>query len=195
VASAFAYREELPKLAGTLVPFAVVSSLGGLAGAVLLVRTSDATFVALLPFLLLAASLVFTFGGRVTARLGESRTRSARAVVLGVQLVVAVYGGYFGGGMGILMLAAFSAMGMTNIHTMNALKTVLATLINGVAIASFAVAGAVDWGPGLVMVSAGLAGGYLGADRARRLPPEHVRRFVLAVAWAMTGYFFWRAYV
>jgi uncharacterized membrane protein YfcA len=194
VAGAFAYREELPKLRGTLVPFAVVSALGGLAGAVLLVRTSDATFVALLPFLLLVASLVFTFGGSLTSRLGQHATRSARLAVLSLQLVVSVYGGYFGGGMGILMLAAFSAMGMTHIHTMNALKTVLATLINGVAIASFVAAGVVDWGPGLVMVTAGLAGGYLGADRARRLPPEQVRRFVLGVAWAMTAWFFWKAY-
>jgi uncharacterized membrane protein YfcA len=77
---------------------------------------------------------------------------------------------------------------------MNALKTVLATLINGVAIVSFAAAGAGDWGPGIVMVGAGLAGGYWGAERAQRLPPEQIRGFVLGISWCMTAYFFWRAF-
>ena len=112
-----------------------------------------------------------------------------------MQTIIAVYGGYFGGGMGILMLAVLSLVGMTNIHAMNALKTILSTVINGVAVIAFIVAGAVAWEPGSVMVVGGMLGGYAGATLARRIAPARVRTFAGAVAWAMTIYFFVRAYM
>jgi uncharacterized membrane protein YfcA len=96
--------------------------------------------------------------------------------------------------MGIMMLAVLSLLGMTDIHRMNALKTVLATLINGVALVAFVLARAVDWTPGVVMIAGGIAGGYAGAAIARRVPSNHVRRLVLVIAWAMTLYFFVRTY-
>lgn len=110
------------------------------------------------------------------------------------QLAVAVYGGYFGGGAGIVMLAILSVLGMSEIHRMNALKTLLGTLINGVAVVAFIVARAVDWAPGVVMIAGGITGGYAGAAVARRIDPKHVRSLVLAVAWGMTAYFFVRTY-
>jgi uncharacterized membrane protein YfcA len=199
VASAFAYRSELTQPRATLVALALASFVGGVAGALLLLWTSDTTFVHLLPFLLLVATLVFTFGGMLTARLrsndraGTTTTMPlAGAAVL--QLAIALYGGYFGGGMGIMMLATLSLMGMTNIHAMNGLKTVLGTVINGVAVVAFIVAGAVTWGPGLVMIVGATAGGYAGAAVARKLDPRWVRRFVLAIAWGMTIYFFAKTY-
>ena len=106
------------------------------------------------------------------------------------QLAVSIYGGYFGGGMGIVMLAAFSLMGMTRIHAMNALKTLLAALINFAAIVLFITADAVAWRPGVVMIVTGTMGGYIGARVARKLAPAWVRRFVLGVAWSMTAVFF-----
>ena len=196
VASVFAYRNDIDEPRRTMVTLGAASFAGGVLGAVLLLRTSDTTFVRLIPWLLLLASLVFTFGGMVAARL----RRRERPLGLGlpavavVQLVIALYGGYFGGGMGIMMLAALSLMGMTNIHAMNGLKTLLGTFINGIAVVAFVVAGAVAWGPGLVMVVGGTAGGYAGAAVARKLPAASIRRVVLVVAWGMTAYFFAKTY-
>jgi uncharacterized membrane protein YfcA len=195
VASAVAYRAELMVVKRELFPLGIAGLLGGLAGAILLLRTSETRFVALIPWLLLFASVVFSFGRRV----GKWITRGPRSgaslpVAFVVQLLISVYGGYFGGGMGIMMLAVLSVLGMTNIHQMNGVKNVLATLINGVAVASFIVAGAVDWAPGVVMIAGGIAGGYVGARVARKVKPAVVRAVVLAVAWGMTGYFFVRTY-
>ena len=127
------------------------SVAGGLVGSVLLLRTSDRTFVLLIPCLLLLAASLFSFGGYVTRRVSARAQASLRFAVI-VQLVISLYGGYFGGGMGIMMLAVLSLLGMSDIHRMNALKTALATLINGIAVIAFILAGAVDWPPGAVMI-------------------------------------------
>jgi uncharacterized membrane protein YfcA len=194
VASAVAYRRELGGVRNALVPLAAASLAGGLGGSLLLLRTSNATFVKLIPWLLLFATLLFTFGAALAKRFAHgSRAPLAAAVV--VQLGIAVYGGYFGGGMGIMMLAVLSLLGMTRIHEMNALKNVLGAFINGVAVVAFVVAGAVVWRQGLVMVAGGITGGYAGAAIARRSDPKHVRVLVLAIAWTMTSYFFVRTYL
>jgi len=193
-ASVLAYRRELRDVRRELVPMGLASLAGGLAGSLLLLRTSDSTFVLLIPWLLLFATGLFSFGGRLSRRL----TRGAGAplaVAVVTQLVISVYGGYFGGGMGIMMLAVLSVLGMTHIHRMNALKTVLGTLVNGVAVVAFVVAGAVVWAPGLVMIAGGATGGYAGAALARRVDPRYVRWLVLAVAWTMTAYFFAHTYL
>lgn len=196
LASAFAYRNDLPGPRSMIVVLSVASFIGGIAGAVLLLKTSESTFVHLLPWLLLVATVLFTAGKRLTAKL-PTGTASARtlAVVALIQTVIAIYGGYFGGGMGILMLATLSLAGMTNIHAMNALKTILGAVINGVAVVAFIIAGAVAWRPGSVMVVGGIVGGYFGATLARRIAPARVRTFVGFVAWAMTIYFFVRGYM
>jgi uncharacterized membrane protein YfcA len=196
LASAFAYRRELPGPRSTLIVLSTSSLVGGVAGAVLLLKTSETTFVHLLPWLLLVATVLFTFGKQLTSRLpAAGSSRGTLVAVACAQTVIAVYGGYFGGGMGILMLATLSFMGMTNIHAMNAMKTILSTVINGVAVIAFVIAGAVAWRPGSVMVVGGILGGYVGATLARRIAPARVRTFVGAVAWAMTAYFFLRAYM
>ena len=164
-----------------------------LGGSILLLRTSNDTFVLLIPWLLLFAAVLFSFGKRASAFLTRGAKASLGAVVI-AQLAISIYGGYFGGGMGIMMLAILSLMGMTDIHKMNGLKTVLAALINGVAVVAFIMAGAVTWGPGLVMVAGGIAGGYAGAAIARRVSPSAVRLIVLIVAWTMTAYFFVKTY-
>ena len=194
VASALAYRKEVTAMRKELVPLGIASFVGGLGGSILLLRTSNDTFVLLIPWLLLFAAALFSFGKRVSAFLAHGTEASLGAVTV-VQLAISVYGGYFGGGMGIMMLAVLSLMGMTDIHKMNGLKTVLAALINGVAVVAFIMAGAVTWGPGLVMVAGGIAGGYSGAAVARRVSPASVRMIVLVVAWTMTAYFFVKTYV
>ncbi len=192
LASTVAYRRELAGVRRWILALAIVSAAGGFTGALLLLHTSNAIFSRVIPYLLLGASLLFTFGKRFTTSPPGSVGGLRRAVV--AQALVAIYGGYFGGGMGIVMLALFSTLGMTNIHAMNALKTMLAALINLVAISTFIAAGAVAWRPGIVMVTAATLGGYFGAAGARHIRPALIRRFVLIAAWSMTAYFFFRAY-
>jgi uncharacterized membrane protein YfcA len=193
LASGWGYRREVAAERKSALALSLVSAVGGVTGALLLVWTPADVFLRLLPFLLLAATLFFTFGPRIRAALGaRSGEESGRAPALVLQAVIAVYGGYFGGGMGLMMLAAFALMGMTDIHRMNGLKSLMGALINGLAVATFIVAKVVDWAIVLPMVLGAIAGGYLGATVARRLPAVHVRRFVIAVGWAMTVAFFVR---
>jgi uncharacterized membrane protein YfcA len=193
LASAVAYRRELGDVRRELIPLGAASLLGGLAGSILLLRTSDRTFVLLIPWLLLFAASLFSFGGMLTNRLAN-RARTSLAVAVIAQTAISVYGGYFGGGIGIMMLAVLSLLGRSDINRMNALKTVLATIINGIAVAAFVLAKAVAWRPGLVMIAGGILGGYGGAALARRVDPKRVRALVLVIAWSMTAYFFVRTY-
>lgn len=193
VASAAAYRRELSDQRREALPLGIAALLGGLAGSLLLLHTRESTFVLLIPWLLLFATVLFTFGAPLAKRItGHRRAPLSLGVV--VQLVISVYGGYFGGGMGIMMLAVFTLLGMTHIHRMNALKNVLGTLINGVAVVAFVIYGAVEWAPGVVMIAGGILGGYFGAAAARRVDPKKVRSGVVVVAWVMTIYFFWKTY-
>jgi uncharacterized protein len=190
--SVAAYRKHLVEQeTRTMIVLAIMSALGGGVGAKLLLVTSDETFAKLVPFLLLAASLVFTFGPRLSK--GKKR-HVPLAVGALVQLVIASYGGYFGGGMGILMLATMTLMGMDHIHRMNALKVVLGLLINGVALVFFLVSGKVDLAIALPTTIGALFGGWFGADVARRLDPQKVRMGVLVFAWALTAFFFLRGH-
>jgi uncharacterized protein len=198
IASAGAYRKELSAQRSTLVLLSSVSLLGGLLGSLVLLRTKPATFESLLPYLLLVATLLFTFGGAVTARLRRQVSHVSAPSWLGVagvcllQFAIAIYGGFFGGGIGILMLATLALMGMTEIHMMNALKTVLASLINGIAVVAFVVAGKVIWPQAVVMIVGAIIGGYGGAHVARKLDGGVVRGFVITVGFTMTAYFFYR---
>jgi uncharacterized membrane protein YfcA len=203
LSSVFAYRREIGQVRH-LGKLAVPSIVGGLAGAVLLVRTPEDTFVALVPWLLLGATLLFTYGSHLTRRLRDTFEMGSTAdghgvrgviVVGALQIVIAVYGGYFGGGIGILMLASFVLMGMENIHEMNALKTILASCINGVAVLTFVVTGKVLWLQASVMIAGGVSGGYFGAHFAQQVPGARVRQFVTAIASTMTFYFFVRNYI
>jgi uncharacterized protein len=188
VSSAVAYRRDITAAAKWWLLLGVVSVVGALAGALLLLKTSDTSFLRLLPWLMLLAAATFTFGSPVTI---SGHGRSIVIIVL-MQFVIAIYGGYFGGGIGIMMLAAMSMAGMTDIHEMNGLKAVLSATINGVALATFIVNRTVAWQPGLVMVVGGIAGGYFGAAAARRIDRKWIRLFVVGVGWTMTAYFFVR---
>jgi uncharacterized membrane protein YfcA len=194
LASVGAYRRELRRARHTGL-LAVVSVVGGTIGALLLLHTPPAAFQRLIPWLLLGATLLFAFGPTLTLRL-RKRAGGAGGVEVSAtgmavaQFVIAFYGGYFGGGIGILMLAALGLMGVENINEANAVKTLLASCINGAAVVTFVVARAVVWPQALVMLVGAIAGGYMGAATARRLPPLLVRRVVIAIGCAMTLYFF-----
>jgi uncharacterized membrane protein YfcA len=197
LSSTIAYRQEIARARHWLMTLGAASLAGGLVGGWLLIRTSDQRFLQLLPWLMLAAAVTFTLGGRVADRLlrkakAETPARHVPAWIVLFQFVVAIYGGYFGGGMGIMMLAAFSIAGMTDIHEMNGIKTLAAVAINGVALVEFVANGAIAWAPGLVMVGGAIIGGYYGAFLARRVSPHVVRAIVIVIAWTMTAYFFMR---
>jgi len=196
VASVGAYRRELAKIGRRdLLAFSIISVIGGVIGAFLLLRTSQKGFLAIVPYFLLFSTLAFALRGAITRwthrRSGETpQSHWAFVRACALQFVIGIYGGYFGGGIGILMLASYSVLGMTDIHVMNALKTVLASVINGVAVLIFALSGIVVWPVALLMVVAAILGGYGGAAIARRLDPRWVQWFVVAVGAALTVYFF-----
>jgi uncharacterized membrane protein YfcA len=181
-----------------MVPLIVASVVGGVVGAYLLLHTPAQTFLKVLPWLMLGATLLFIFGKKLTGRRSSAleRDASTRALILAVvfELIVALYGGYFGGGVGIMNLAMLAALGMTNIHAMNALKVVLSGIINGVAIVMFIAAGAIYWRQGIVMTLGAILGGYSAAHYSQKLPQAWIRAFVIVVGIGMTIYFFVKAY-
>jgi len=194
--SAYKNRVKLPQR--IMVPLIATSVLGGLAGALLLIRTPSQTFLHLLPWLLLGATLLFSFGKHITKRIAVNITHdtSNAAIMIAAlfELAVAIYGGYFGGGIGIMNLAMLAALGMTDIHAMNFLKVVLGSIINGVATVTFIATRAIVWPQAVVMTAGALIGGYASAHFAQRLPQTWVRWFVIFSGVAMTAYFFKRAY-
>ncbi len=199
LASVSAYRRELKGQPGQLWQFGVIGLVGGILGAWLLLHTSESLFDRLLPFLLLSATLLFTFSKPLTDWVVRQQQRGM--VLAGIsavglpllQLAIATYGGFFGGGMGILLLATLALCGMRDINAMNAIKTVMTSFINGVAIVPFVMAGIISWPHALLMAVGAIAGGYGSAWVAQRLPAIYVRRFVIAVGFGMTLYFFSRA--
>ena len=197
-ASGGAYRKRLNISRRVMIPLVLTSIAGGLAGAILLIRTPAQTFLRVLPWLLLGATLLFAFGKHLTGRIASGISHeSSNAAITGAsvfELIVSIYGGYFGGGLGIMNLAMFAALGMTDIHAMNALKVVLGGVINGVAAFTFVATGAIVWPQAAVMTLGAIAGGYLAAHYAQKLPQSWIRSFVICVGSGMTVYFFIRAY-
>jgi uncharacterized membrane protein YfcA len=197
-ASGGAYRKRLDVPRQVMIPLLTASLIGGVTGAFLLLRTPANTFMRVLPWLTLGATLLFAFGKKIAGgRRSVIEHETSAGALMGAtlfQLCVGVYGGYFGGGMGIVMLAMLAALGMTDIHAMNALKSVMGSVINGVAVVTFIIAGAIYWRHGIVMILGAIAGGYLGAHYAMKLPQVWIRWFVVLVGAGMTVYFFWKSY-
>lgn len=198
VASIPPYRDALDTERRTLLLLTAVSVVGGILGAIILLNTPQKAFLSILPLLLLGATALFAVGSPITERLRRSgRMRGPRWLVLAgvalLQFVVSLYGGFFGGGIGILMLATLSLMGMRNIHTMNALKVVLASAINSVAVITFVLAGIVEWPQALVMMAGAIIGGWGGASLARKIDGRYIRIYVIVVGLAMSLVLFLRA--
>lgn len=181
-----------------MIPLIITSAIGGVVGALLLIKTPGQTFLKVLPWLMLGATLLFAFGKHLTRRMASGITSATGPKALSgatlFELLVALYGGYFGGGMGIMNLAMLSALGMTDIHEMNALKVILSSVINGVAAVTFIVSRAILWPQAVVMTVGAILGGYFSARWAQKLPPSWIRSFVILIGTGMTVYFFWRAY-
>lgn len=198
-ASGGAYRNRLDVPRRVILPLMVTSLVGGLVGAFLLLRTPAHTFMRVLPWLMLGATLLFIFGRKLAGgRASGVGYQATTAAIVGASIFeffVAIYGGYFGGGVGIVNLAMLSAVGMTDIHAMNALKSVLGVAINGIAVIAFIVAGAIAWPQAIVMIAGAMVGGFFGAHYAQKLPEAWIRWFVIVTGIAMTVYFFDKAYL
>jgi uncharacterized membrane protein YfcA len=197
-ASTLAYLKRLDAPLRLLLPLLVTSVAGGWAGALLLLRTPQHTFLHLVPWLLLGGTLLFAFGNTIrgiagkTTAIDDLRATSWQAITVSsfAELLVAVYGGYFGAGIGFITLGMLAALGMRDIHAMGAIRTLLAVAINAAAVVTFILAGAVLWRHCAVMIAGALAGGWLGAHYAQKADPRKVRAVVIGTGIAMSMYFF-----
>jgi uncharacterized membrane protein YfcA len=190
--SMWGYRGELKGSRPWAIGFANPSLLGGAVGAYLLLRTPPERFSAIVPWLVLGATVLFMVQRPVMRWLAAKRStpmltdaeltnRRPPPSILGYQFLVAVYGGYFGAGVGILMLAAFGFMGLSNIHRMNGLKNWGGLCMNAVAVAIFAFSSLVNWDVALAMAIGAVSGGYVGSRTAQRVPQGLVRGAIVAI--------------
>ncbi len=194
LSAAFGYRAELRRARRHLVLLGPPSLVGGIIGSILLIRLPERIFASAIPWLLITASVLLLaqrpLQRRLQANPNAAPHRGTRAAVVFFQLLVGVYGGYFGAGIGILMLSSLAFMGISDIHEMNAVKNILAATMNGVSVVVFVVAGAVAWKYALLMAVAAILGGYAGARTARRLRPDYVRAIVVAVGFLVAAWSF-----
>lgn len=174
-----------------LIRLGLIALAGAAVGAGLLLVSSNDAFSAVVPFLLLAATLAFLFGDRVR-RWAASHAQGVTPEGAVGLFAVAAYGGYFNGGLGIVLLALFALWGLTDIHQMNGLKNGLSFVISLISVAVFALADLVVWPHAIVMMIAATLGGYAGAPLARRLPKPLVKGLIGAIGFGMSAVFFWR---
>lgn len=192
--SAYAYLPELAKVRERLPNRIVVATLGGLLGAGLLLASGNAVFFYLVPWLLAVATLLFTFSRRIAKRVTQKSRRRNEAQLLGMEFVSAIYGGYFGAAIGILLLASMALAGEQNMQSANAQRNFLVCFINGIAALVFIVTGAVDWHVALIVMAGSIAGGYFGARVAKRIPNEALRLIITAAGAIFAVYYFVKAY-
>lgn len=196
LASLLGYWREVRALRSRVAWLAAVATLGSLGGSLLLLATPPALFAELVPWLLLGATLLFAFGKRLLAFVHRhtpdhpGKTAGAQAAGWLGQLVIGIYGGFFGAGKGIMMVALYELMGIRSIHEINGMKAAVASAINTVSVAAFALAGVIIWPAALAMMAGAALGGFFGARLARRLPQAVVRGFIIAYGLGVSGYFF-----
>ena len=201
MAGAWAYRAELARFSGSLWPMVLASLVGGVAGGLILLAAGDARFSALIPWLLAFATLLFAFSPQLSSVMQVFRARGQAAGgaatphnnVL-VQLLVSVYGGFFGAGMGILMMASLAISGHKDVQEINALKNLLSSVVYSVTVVTFIIANTVSWPHTLIMLTAASLGGYGGARVARSLQGPWLRRVVIAVGAVLSVYYFYQQF-
>jgi uncharacterized membrane protein YfcA len=199
LSAAWGYRREMRGQGRWLVLLALPSVAGGLVGSLLVTRLDPRYFDCLVPWLILTAATLFLcqpFLTRLTR--SDSSTSSRASTVAGMlllQFLAAIYGGYFGAGIGILMLSGLGLIGLSDIHAMNGLKNFLAVCINGVSVAVFAMDGAIDWRLAALMAPAAILGAYVGSRLARRLDRRFIRLMVVGIGFALAGHFLIRRWV
>lgn len=195
LASAWAYRRDVRPLDGISPwPLLVLSLLGGLLGALLLLFTPEKAFTVLIPWLLLLATITLILGQRAAVALQSIGLHFNGRAIYVAQFVLGLYGGYFGGAVGLMMLAVWSLASTAELRTLTPLRTVMVAAANGAAVICFAATGSVAWPESLLVMAGGVAGGYLGARLGWRLPAPVVRGLILTVTIITTVVFFAKAY-
>lgn len=192
----WAYRREFPSLRRWIRLLLPVSVIGGGIGAAAVVIFPARWFATLVPWLILVATLLFAFQRRIAQWAGigkehESATTRTRVLIVVFQLLVAIYGGYFGAGIGILMLAALAMLGLSDIHSMNGLKSLLATGINAIASLIFIVENKVHWRYALLMAATAMLGGFVGGSFAQKVNRDRVRQTVVLIGLSLASYYFY----
>jgi len=188
--SAVGFKQDIARVPrATIVRYVIIALIGGLAGSLILLATSDRLFSTIVPWLLLFATLLFAFGDAIRARLSKAKLPEKTAL-----MAVSVYGGYFNGGLGIILLSLFSALGMRDLDQMNGLKSGLSFVLSAISVATFAVAGIIYWSEAGVMMVASTIGGYAGAHVAKALPKKVIRGFIIVVGLVMSAVFFIKYY-
>lgn len=201
ISGAYAFREDLRVHKNELPGFLLISLLGGIAGAWLLLRTPESLFRGAIPWLLLFATLLFVFGGQLNIALRQIASRHRHASFIGSSLSmlmllgVCLYGGFFNAGLGIIILSYLALAGYTNINAMNGLKLLISSSASLAAITLFIYDDVIAWSEGIIMLLGAVAGGYGAAYISRQVPQVHVRAFVTVASTSITIYFFYDAYI
>lgn len=200
ISGAYAFRNEIAQHKDELLRIVIISLLGGIAGAWLLLQTPESVFREAIPWLLLFASVLFIFGGTINRGLKKIASRHRHASFIGgglllvILLGVSIYGGFFNAGLGIITLSYLALAGHTNINAMNGLKLLVSSTVSLIAIALFIYNDVIAWYEGTVVLCGTLAGGYVAARVSRKLPQKHVRHFVIVASIIITLYFFFDIY-
>lgn len=196
LASVWAYRKDVRPLDGASTGLLLALSLaGGLIGALLLLLTPQGAFATIIPWLLLLATVTLASGQRAALALRRLGTRIGGRSVHASQFVLGIYGGYFGGAVGLMMLAVWSLATTADLRALTPLRTVMVAAANGIAVICFTATGNVSWRECLIVMAGGIAGGYLGARVGWRLPAPVLRALILSVTIVTTIVFFARAYL
>lgn len=191
-AGAYGFRAELSSFARPrLLRLVAITLAGGVTGSALLLVSSNTAFSMIVPFLLFGATLTFLFGDQIRAY-AATKSRSVTPEGAVGLFAVSVYGGYFNGGLGIVLLALFALWAMTDVHRMNGLKNGLSFALSSISVVIFAAAGLVEWPYAIAMMIAATLGGYLGAPLARALPRPAIRALIATIGFSMSAVFFWR---
>jgi uncharacterized membrane protein YfcA len=192
LAAGLGYRKELAECRKSLMLLWPPSLIGGIIGSILLIKIPEKVFADLVPWLLITASVLLMAQRPLLRYLGAhphaKPSKGTIAAVFFFQLLVGIYGGYFGAGIGILMLSSLAFVGIPDIHQMNAVKSILAATMNGVSAIILGAAGAVRWDYAVIMAIAAVAGGYAGARVGRRMRPDYVRAIVVLIGFTVAIY-------
>jgi uncharacterized membrane protein YfcA len=200
LSGAYAFRRELHAHQAELPQLIFVSLIGGIVGAWLLLQTPESLFREAIPWLLLFATILFIFGGKLSHALKQMASSHRQASSIGkgllllMLLTLGIYGGFFNAGLGIIILSYLALAGYSNINSMNGLKLLVSSTVSLIAIALFIYEGTIAWYEGTIVLLGTLAGGYVAAHLSRQLPQEYVRTFVIMISSGLTVYFFFHIY-